>query len=240
MSYQDFRPGRFQSLPLVIKNLLIINGIMYLATILLANRINLYDYLGLHYFRSELFKPHQFVTYLFMHGSFMHIFFNMFAVWTFGSILEHLWGPKRFLIYYLVTGMGAGLIQYLVYYFTLEPKIDYINNALMMTKDYAEQTEILAIKNQFLDSFVVVGASGALFGLLIAFGMLFPNTELMILFLPIPIKAKYLVTVYGLIELVSGISNNPDDNVAHFAHLGGMLFGFIMLMIWKKNKNRFY
>lgn len=238
--YQDYRPNRFQALPTIIKNLLIINGIMFLATIALQSRVDLYQYLGLHYFRSEYFKPFQFFSYLFMHGNFMHLFFNMFAVWTFGAALENVWGPKRFLFYYLFTGLGAGLIQYLVFFLQIEPTLAQLTEEFNHAFSAEEQLEILNVRASYLNSHVVVGASGSLFGLLIAFGWLFPNAELIMLFFPIPIKAKYFVAIYGILELVSGISNNPEDNVAHFAHLGGMLFGFILLMIWRKDRRNFY
>lgn len=284
MSYQEFRPRSFQTLPTVIKNLLIINILMFAATWVLKNRMNidLNDILGLHYITAPNFKPYQFVTYLFMHGNFSHLFFNMFAVWMFGSVLENLWGPKRFLIYYIITGFGAALIQYLVFYFETGPITDAINSvhANMTVKGFEELVSsadfqskvtydfipeydsfvqkynnamqdsqgkalslasqfLIDFKNQYLNSHVVIGASGALFGLLLAFGMLFPNTLLYVYFL-IPIKAKWFVTIYGAIELFSGLRSNPMDNVAHFAHLGGMLFGFIMIMIWKKNHKQFY
>jgi len=281
---QEFRPSRFQVLPPVVKNILIISGILFFATqVFLKNPgINLADYLGLHYFTSELFKPYQLITYLFMHADFSHIFFNMFAVWTFGSVLENVWGPKRFLIFYLVTGMGAALIQYLVVYFQIQDStrifdqllqennpenltrlfnsgtltpfmnsatydlfqgfVDQYNEASINDPSKAvflAHEFVQAVQTNFLNAHVIVGASGSLFGLLLAFGMMFPNTYLSIFFF-IPIKAKYFVMIYGLFELLSGIANQPGDNVAHFAHLGGMLFGFFMILLWKKNRNHFY
>jgi|ERR1700757_1258168 membrane associated rhomboid family serine protease len=226
--------NNFQSLPTVTKNILIINVLLFLATWLLkAKGIDLTNILGLHYFAAPAFKPYQFVTYMFMHGGFMHIFFNMYAVFMFGAILENVWGPKRFLFYYIFTGLGAAAIQLLVYYYQLMPMMEQTNTLLHEAKDYVIQSQIIEQRNEYLNRFIVIGASGSLFGLLIAFGMLFPNSELMLMFIPIPIKAKYFVAGYGLIELFSGISNNPLDDVAHFAHLGGMLFGFILLMIWR-------
>ncbi len=227
----------FQSLPVVTKNILIINIILFAATWLLEKQgIDLTNMLGLHYIKAPAFKPYQFVTYMFMHGSILHIFFNMYAVFMFGSILENTWGPKRFLFYYVFTGLGAASIQLLVYYFQLQPIMKETNDLIAETKDYILQSQIIEQRNEYLNRLVVVGASGSLFGLLIAFGMLFPNAELMIMFIPIPIKAKYLVAGYGAIELFSGIHNSAADNVAHFAHLGGMLFGFILIMIWKVRK----
>lgn len=226
--------NNFQSLPTVTKNILLINIILFVATWLFEKQgIDLTNMLGLHYFAAPSFKPYQFVTYMFMHGGIMHIFFNMYAVFMFGSILENTWGPKRFLFYYVFTGLGAAAIQLLVYYFQLQPIMKETNDLLAETKDYLLQTQIIEQRNEYLNRLVVVGASGSLFGLLIAFGMLFPNAEMMIMFIPIPIKAKYLVAGYGAIELFSGLHNSAADNVAHFAHLGGMLFGFILLMIWK-------
>ncbi|MGB0886543.1 MAG: rhomboid family intramembrane serine protease [Vicingaceae bacterium] len=241
-----------KNIPPVVKNLLIINGLFYLATIMLKGQgIDLADYLGLHYWKSEGFKPHQLVTYIFMHSSrdFTHVLFNMFAVYMFGRVLEGVWGSKRFLIYYMVTGIGAGLIQMLVAYFRLMPIMSEIPQEgidLIMTEGYGALLEgknfvdpVMANANALINS-VTVGASGAVFGILLAFGMLFPNTELMLLFPPIPIKAKWFVLGYGAIELYSGFANNPNDNVAHFAHLGGMLFGFILIQMWKKDRGTFY
>jgi membrane associated rhomboid family serine protease len=226
--------NNFQSLPTVTKNILIINILLFGATFLFEKQgIDLTNLLGLHYFAAPAFKPFQFITYMFMHGSIMHIFFNMYAVFMFGAILENVWGPKRFLFYYIFTGLGAAAIQLLVYYFEITPNLNHINEVLAQTKDYIEQSKIVDIRNEYLNRYVVVGASGSLFGLLIAFGMLFPNTELMMMFIPIPIKAKYFVAGYGAIELFSGLHNSASDNVAHFAHIGGMLFGFILLMIWR-------
>ena len=227
----------FRSLPTVTKNILLINIILFAATWLFEKQgIDLTNILGLHYFAAPAFKPYQFVTYMFMHGSIMHIFFNMYAVFMFGSILENTWGPKRFLFYYVFTGLGAAAIQLLVYYFQLQPIMKETNDLIAETKDYLLQSQIIEQRNEYLNRLVVVGASGSLFGLLIAFGMLFPNAEMMIMFIPIPIKAKYLVAGYGAIELFSGIHNSAADNVAHFAHIGGMLFGFILIMIWRVRK----
>lgn len=282
--YQEFRPRSFNTLPTVIKNLLIINILMFIAkhVFMQSMDIDLDRILGLHFITAPDFKPYQFVTYLFMHGDLQHLFFNMFAVWMFGSVLENVWGQKRFLIYYLVTGFGAGLIQYLVFYMQIGPVIESVNlvqdnltiqsfeelvssgsfqskfsrefifqydsfvgeyNAALQespAKAISLASQFLIdFKHQYLNSHLVIGASGSLFGLLLAFGMMFPNTLLYIYFL-IPLKAKWFVIIYGAIELISGLQANPEDNVAHFAHLGGMLFGFIMIMLWKKNRTHFY
>lgn len=285
-SYQ-YRPSRFSLLPEVVKNLLIINGLFFLAKISCSNfGIDLDDLLGLHYFGASKFRPYQLITYMFMHGNFSHLFFNMFAIWMFGSALENFWGGKKFLIYYLITGLGAALIHYGIVYFEIRetiqllstfienPTIDTLEKiihednykfiinkyrdteigsqfALFEKSYYALQTnssnqESLSNIKDFMifyiDYFknlpVVVGASGSLFGLLLAYGIYFPNTPLYIMFFPFPIKAKYFVIGYGLIELFSGLVDNPNDNVAHFAHLGGMLFGYITLLFWKKRRSR--
>jgi membrane associated rhomboid family serine protease len=273
---QQFQPRGFSFLPVVVKNLLIINGIFFLATIVFDRTLHtdLIDKLGLHYLTSEKFKPFQFITYMFMHGSIGHIFFNMFAVWMFGSSIENFWGPKRFLTFYLITGIGAALIHYTIVFFEIKPVIDAINsftsnptndglisflnsgyfqsglegipekfqmfkseyNALLVNDPV--HANFLAVefmesyKAAFLNAPVIVGASGALFGLLLAFGMMFPNSVIYIYF-AIPIKAKWFVILYGAIEFFSGVSSAGGDNVAHFAHLGGMLFGFILIKLWK-------
>ncbi len=245
MSYQQFRPTGFRILPPVVKNLLIINGLFFLATITSQNTFNidLTRYLGFHYFAAEQFSPFQFVTYMFLHGSIGHVFFNMFALWMFGNALENIWGPRRFLTYYMVTGIGAAVIQMLVTFM----RIQSVEGALttdMINLVYSEGSGILqqgmnysqegmAKLNLMLNT-PTVGASGAVFGLLLAFGMLFPNSVIYLYF-AIPIKAKWFVMIYGAIELYSGIANNPADNVAHFAHLGGMIFGFFLIKYWKRN-----
>lgn len=229
MSYQQYRPNSFSVLPPVVKNLLIINGLFFLATLSFQTLgSDLTDTLGLHFPLADTFRPYQLITYMFMHGSFMHLFFNMFALWMFGNTLENVWGPKRFLIYYLITGIGAAVCHYAVVYYEMQPALNYISqNAL----DYPE---LEALKQEVYNAPVVVGASGSVFGILLAFGMMFPNTLLYIYF-AIPIKAKWFVVLYGAMELFSGLRGAPGDNVAHFAHLGGMLFGFILIKYWKRN-----
>ena len=273
----NFRPSGI-SLPTVVKNLLIINGLCYLANVVLESRFNisLNELCGLYYPESHYFKPFQLVTHVFMHGSFMHLFFNMFSLWMFGSVLENYWGPKRFFIYYFVTALGAAFlhtgvnayevnkIKTEVAAYQSNPSYDafisFQNKDIGLSENEGFQQFIqewhmqkdnpMFIKNslEIADAIVqrkmnvpTIGASGAVFGLLLAFGMLFPNTELIMLFFPIPVKAKYFVMIYGAMELFQGISNNPSDNVAHFAHLGGMLFGFILIKYWnKKRKDMFY
>ncbi len=206
MSYQEFRPRQFQELPIVVKNILIINILLFVSKIFLADKINLDAFLDLYPIGSDYFKPHQFISYMFMHADFMHILFNMLAVYMFGSILENIWGSKRFLNFYLLCGLGAAALQ----------------------------LAISSFNNEFT---ILLGASGAVFGLLVAFAIMFPNTELQLYFI-IPVKAKYLVTFYALYELYNGFFSM--DNVAHFAHLGGLIVGLIIMMIWRKNKNFFY
>lgn len=285
MSYQQYSPTGFRVLPPVVKNLLIINVLFYLATLAMgaAFGIDLTNKLGLHYFAASEFRPWQFVTYMFMHAiNPSHIFFNMFALWMFGTVLEQVWGPKRFLIFYFVTGIGAALVHYVVFYFQVSPVLGVISSYLanpdkdtfvqlvnsdalphikeltpgfnelagkfnsLAIIDPAQATQlsinILALyKVEYLNAPVVVGASGAIFGLLLAFGMLFPNSLIYIYFF-IPLKAKWFVIIYGLIELVSGFYDT-GSNVAHFAHLGGMLFGIILILIWRnhdKRKRKYY
>lgn len=163
---------------------------------------------------------------MFMHGGFTHLFFNMFAVWMFGRILEQVWGPKRFLFYYLACGIGAGLIQELVQYIHYE--------TVLSAYDSVNTGYSIIPMEEYLNMMTTVGASGAVYAILLGFGMLFPNQPMFVFPLPFPIKAKYFVIGYALIELFSGLANNPGDNVAHFAHLGGMIFGFILIMYWRK------
>jgi len=243
----NFRPS-INAIPPVVKNLIIINAIMLLATFVLQMRgIDLTKILGLHYFASPDFRPYQLVTHMFMHGGLMHLVFNMFALWMFGRVLENVWGPKRFFIYYFATGLGAAVFytfvnflefQYIASRMSPENVQMVMSNGAEILSSGRNYTE-LAGKLNLLLNVPTVGASGAVFGILLGFGMLFPNTELMLLFPPIPIKAKYFVLGYGAIELFSGIANT-GDNVAHFAHLGGMIFGFILIKYWNKNSTHFY
>ncbi len=217
-------------MPTITKNLIIINVLFFLGGFV-ANSygIDLADYLGLHFFMAEKFNAAQLFTYMFMHGGFTHLFFNMFAVWMFGRILEQVWGPKRFLLYYIVCGVGAGIIQEVVQLIQYEVQLS--------AYDSVNIGSAIIPMSEYLNMMTTVGASGAVYAILLAFGMTFPNQQLFIFPLPIPIKAKYFVMGYALIELYSGFANNPNDNVAHFAHLGGMIFGFILIMYWKKKNN---
>lgn len=235
-----YSPGNFNELPIVVKNLLIINGLLFLATISLNNLgIDLVKIFGLHQFQSNDFRPHQIITHLFMHGSFTHLFFNMFALWMFGKILENIWGQKKFLIYYMITGIGAAAIHLIFCQYQIINISNQIPDLLNIAIEGKYNPSIpLSKKLTQLIITPTVGASGAVFGLLLAFGMLFPNA-LLYLYFAIPIKAKYFVIGYGLIELYAGISNNPADNVAHFAHLGGMIFGYFLIKYWKQDTNYF-
>ncbi|MBQ6771928.1 MAG: rhomboid family intramembrane serine protease [Bacteroidales bacterium] len=222
---EQFSPTGFKVLPTIVKNILIINVLMYLATITLTRfNIDLTDVLGLHFFRASDFRIYQIITYMFMHANFGHLFFNMFALWMFGNTLENLWGSKRFLLFYMVCGIGAGLCQELVQY------IQYTTSlAQYSTVNLGGQ---IVTMDTYLNMMNTVGASGAVYGLLLAFGMMFPNSMIYFYFL-IPIKAKWFVIGYAVIELITGLTG--FDNVAHFAHLGGMLFGLLLILYWRKN-----
>lgn len=214
------------NLPTVTKNLLIINVLCFLGAIVAQrNGINLNDYLGLHYFQADDFNAAQFITYMFMHANFQHIFFNMFAVWMFGRVLEQVWGPRRFLFYYILCGIGAGLVQEVVYY------AEYV---LEWSHYTAVDTGMGIISmGEFLNQLNTVGASGAVYAILLAFGMMFPDSEMYVFPIPFPVKAKFFVLGYAALELLLGIGGH--DGVAHFAHLGGMLFGIFLIIYWRKH-----
>ena len=223
---EQYSPTGFRVLPPVVKHLLIINAILFLATFTL-NRFNidLSDYVGLHFFLAKDFMPYQLFTYMFMHANFEHIFFNMFALWMFGNTLENIWGSKRFLLFYIICGLGAAVSQEVVQFIDFEMRTDWQGLAILNDG-----------MREVLNTWNTVGASGAVYGLLLAFGMLFPNSRIYLYFL-FPIKAKWFVIGYAVIELLSGFFTS--GNVAHFAHLGGMLFGLILILIWKK-KGKLY
>ena len=233
-------------LPTVTKNLLIINVLCFFGAVV-AQRygISLNNVGGMHFFLSPDFNVAQLVSYMFLHANFEHIFFNMFAVGMFGRTLEMVWGPKRFLIYYMICGIGAGLVQELISaieYFTLTSSMP----AEAVETVLREGSSILQSGMNYVDSRMAElniavnrstgGASGAVYGILLAFGMLFPNSQMYVFPIPFPIKAKFFVIGYAVIELVLGMSRTADG-VAHFAHLGGMIFGFLLIMYWKKNRN---
>lgn len=223
--------GLFGSIPVVTKNLLIINLLFFLA-----DKVHAFDqifavkdampkYLALFYFKSDYFYPHQFITSMFMHADFRHLFFNMFGVFMFGRTLETVWGPKRFLTYYLITGIGAAVLHMII----MTIRLYYIEIEVSPEQFSAFTTSLFSSPYAYM-----LGASGALFGILLGFGMLFPDAKLMIIPIPVPIKAKYFVIGYGVLELVQGVTDRAGDNVAHFAHLGGLLTGLILVLYWKK------
>ena len=282
---QQYSPTGFRILPPVVKNLLILNGLFFLATLALQKYgIDLTNILGLHYPGASGFRIYQFVTYMFLHGGWSHILFNMFALWMFGNVIENVWGGKKFLIFYMLTGLGSAIVYIFWIHFTLQGNLDLLNaviahptvqgietyfqeysfhlnplttvlsqgditqfnhNMNLLASGAAEPSAVQQIisflstyKAEMLNQMVVIGASGAIFGLLLAFGMMFPNT-LIYLYFAIPVKAKWFVIGYGLLELFSGISNRQGDNVAHFAHVGGMLVGLLIILYWKKRGHLF-
>ena len=206
----DFKYYRPETFPPIVKNLIIINVLVFVAQMMFDRQYFITPRIGLWPLGFPLFKPYQIVTHMFTHGSITHIFFNMFSLWLFGRILENVWGGKRFLFFYLVCGLGAAAFHLLIQYLTGSGSL-------------------------------TVGASGAIMGVIVAFAYLFPNTELFLLFIPFPIKAKWFAIAYVAIDQFSGIATAEGDNVAHFAHLGGAVTGFILVLIWNKsNRQRFY
>jgi len=236
----------FRNIPDVTKNLLIINVLMFLATFLLeANDIYLRREFAMFYFDNPLFEPFQVVTHFFMHGGFGHIFFNMFALVMFGSQLEKAWGPKRFLLFYFITALGAAALHTGVNMLIVNDLVGTVSpfHDGIIVDDHLLWQELSKGQMDKLAAALyspVLGASGAVYGLLLAFALLWPNTELMLIFLPIPIKAKYFVPVLMIGELYLGVNDFEWDNIAHFAHLGGALIGFILVMIWKRDRTKFY
>ena len=259
------------SLTPIVRNLLILNVVFFLVD---AYIINLTQGLALRSLLSPAFMPYQFVSYMFLHGSLGHLFSNMFGLIIFGPLLERIWGARRFLIFYFVTGIGAGLlfsaidfyettrlqeaVQVFIEYPTPDGLVDFMSRHAkgfyQANLDFLNKFEESPTEPRYIEDSVnfvkgyyqqqvnipMVGASGAIFGILMAFGLLFPNTELFLLFFPFPIKAKYFVAFYGLYELYAGIQNAQSDNVAHFAHIGGMIFAFILLRIWGSDRNKFF
>jgi membrane associated rhomboid family serine protease len=272
----NYRTGPFSSIPLVVKNLLILNALMLFVTWVIQSTYG-YDLtriLGLYYPGSEYFRKFQFVTHMFMHGSFWHLFLNMFALWMFGAIIENVWGPRKFFIYYMVVGLGASAFYVSVNAIQFSMISNAANEILntgspdafmsllkthfpgwykeMLNSDvinawYNDPHNMTYAKSAFdkvqealtaMKNVPMVGASGAVFGVLLAFGMMFPNQPIYIYFL-IPLKAKYLVIIYGLFELYAAIAQ-PGSQVAHVAHIGGMLFGFILIKYWNRKKTNYY
>lgn len=269
--YEQYRPTQ-QGMPVVVKNLLIINILFFIGTYVLYEKfgIDLTRLLGLHYFTSSYFYPHQLITHMFMHGSLMHIAFNMFSIWMFGSLLEKLWGPKRFIIFYFAAGLGAAALQLGVNGYEIEhlkslaeayaasPSIAtfdaidwtrYLQSGAYEQLFAGHQSDVISpnlianVKSLFNEIIqgkrdgVMIGASGAGYGILVGFATLFPNT-LLYLYFAIPVKAKWAVAGLIAFDLFGGLSGSPGDNVAHFAHLGGALVGFLMIKYWNKNNRR--
>ncbi len=265
----------------VVKNILIINVILLLVSQMTGLQImgrSLNDLFALHYIQGENFSPFQLVTHMFMHAGFMHLLSNMIGLIVFGPKLEWIWGPKRFLLFYFVTGLGAAALQMTAYFFELSPKLAIINDylqdpslavfksimdsnslqinprALMEIQNNIESTALLnpdraidqsvvymgQIQEFLLNSYRMVGASGAVLGIAMGFALYFPNTEMVIFPIMIPVKAKYLVIFYFLYEFYSIWAASPSDNVAHFAHIGGMVFGYLLIRYWNSKRNRFW
>lgn len=276
----EYRPTGFQIMPPVVKNLLIINGILFLGTEILKQSIelDLMQYLALHFFTAESFMPHQFVTHIFMHGGFFHILFNMLSLWMFGAMLENLWGSRKFLIFYMICGIGASLTHQAYTGYKLMPafRFEETQNTLDFREmvdrnegllelaakrpEYAEYSptvlreladeadkkpkdtylpDVLKARAAMIKSSVenipTVGASGAIYGLLMAFGMIFPNMLIHFMFF-IPMRAKHFVILMIAIGVFYGVADLPGDQVAHFAHLGGMAFGFLMIKLWSRKR----
>lgn len=241
----------FSQITPVVKNIIIINVLIFLAAAVIPG---LQEQLTGYYFQSPNFRPWQLITHMFTHaplrsGNIGHIFFNMYALFLFGTSLEKYWGGKKFLIYYLICGLGAFFLHEFINYQTISGLISQMN-ALDVQEVFANGVSVIEDGKKYVDptqhslnvalNTGVVGASGCVFGVLLAFGVMFPNTQLMLLFPPIPLKAKYFVMIYGALEMYLALQNAPDDNVAHFAHLGGMLFGFILLKYWQKKDGSYY
>lgn len=226
----------FRNMPPVTKNLIAVCVIVFVAGLIPQLGNNLMKYCALHFYDASNFNIAQLVSYMFMHGNFMHLFFNMFTLFVFGITLEYVMGSRRFLIYYMICGVGAALIQEAVWALTLTDIItEELAHLNQMSVEQMSQFMALnpGILAQNLDIFSTVGASGAVYGVLLAFGMLFPNRPLYLMFLPVPVKAKWMVVIWGGMELLLGMSS-ASDGIAHFAHLGGMLFGFMLIAYWKK------
>lgn len=255
-SYGRSGGGFLSSIPPIVKNLIIINALIFLASQVRIFEMPMFRYLALYYPESPFFMPHQLFTHMFMHGNLMHLFFNMYALWIFGSPLERTWGSKKFLVFYTITGIGAALfynlvqwIQMMGYEASMAPELiaqakSIVNNSGFIDDVLHRYDSVripLGTNDWFLTMITpMVGASGAIFGVLLGFGMLFPNVILQLLFPPVRLKAKYFVLIYGALELYLSIQQ-PGDSVAHVAHVGGMIFGYILIRIWKKKAmNKFW
>lgn len=229
----SFRQSPFANMSPVVKYIIIINIILFIPVLLFDNDLHspIASTFGVYYFNSPDFRVWQLLTHMFMHGGWMHIFFNMYALYIFGNTVEFTLGSKRFFQFYFICGFGAIALQMYVQAFELHSMIGSytISNAQELYRTISPE---MVQKIRSIYEVPMVGASGAIFGVLIAFAMLYPNVELMLLFPPIPIKAKYLIPIFVAFEIYSGFQENPGDSVAHFAHLGGALFGFFMIKLW--------
>lgn len=218
--------GFFSNIPVAVKNIILINILVYVLTLFTGDFM--YEKFALFYVESPFFHWWQPVTHMFMHGGFFHIFFNMYTLLIFGCALERIWGPKKFLLFYFVTGIGAALLHTGVMALQAEHFKSLVNEGVATALQ--SYYDILRTPT--------VGASGAIYGVLLGYGMLFPNDVLQLLFPPVALKAKWFVLIFAGIELLTGVFGT-HDGVAHFAHLGGMLFGWLMILYWRK-KNRLY
>jgi len=232
MAFNNYGNSFQRTTPIVL-NLIIINALVYFAQMAFGgsaspNQVD--DLFALHHYKSEVFRPYQLITRMFMHRGIFHLLFNMFALWMFGSLVERVWGPKRFLIFYLMCGLGAGLAQMGSYIFDFW-QIDHLNLAV---EEIAQYQEILRRVS-------TVGASGAIMSVLAAFGYLFPNKELIIFPIPVPVKAKWAVIGMIALDAFGGVVKVPGDNIAHFAHIGGAVIGLLIVIFWNRtNKKTFY
>jgi len=224
----------FRNIPTVTKNLLLINFVAFIATLVFKSQFDLEKWGSLHFFMAPDFHLYQFITYQFLHADFTHIFFNMFALWMFGCVIERVWGPQRFLVYYLVCGVGAGICQELVQF------VEYSSGGLsglsandLIPVNLGNMVEMMTV-GSYLNQWATIGASGAVYGILLAFGMTFPNERIFIFPIPVPIKAKWFIMIYAVIEFLSAFAS-AGDGVAHMAHLGGMLFGLLLILYWRRH-----
>lgn len=220
----------------IVLNLIIINVMVFLAQKFITP-FNVTEWGALHYFSSTLFKPHQIITNMFMHdtGGFSHILFNMFGLWMFGSVLENYLGSKKFLIFYLICGLGSALLVQLTVPYSASV---FANSAAGLQTATANNISLEAVIEAYKQQYSAIGASGAIMGVMAAFAYLFPNTEMYVMLIPIPVKAKYVIPVFILIDLFGGLNQSAGDNIGHFAHLGGALVGFLLILYWNKNNRK--
>lgn len=224
------------AMPPVTKHLIAVNVIVWLVAFIFPSlRVTFEQYGALYYFTSYQFNPVQLLTYMFIHFDFWHLFFNMFALFMFGMTIERVLGPARFLFYYVACGLGAALIQEGVFAIMVHHYASVLPDAMVVAAEQGQyyMSEPASFKLAALINTPVIGASGSVYGILLAFAVIFPNLPLYIMFIPVPVKAKWVVIGYAVLELLQAVSNNPGDNVAHVAHLGGMLVGLVMILYWK-------